>query len=280
VVAIVRRLAGKGVKVGHTGTLDPQAEGVLPICVGRATKLSDFLMGTDKSYRAELVLGKVTDTGDETGKVLKNEPVHIGLDEVIRAVQPFIGGYGQIPPMYSAVKINGKKLYELARVGKDTERKPRRVEIYDIRVSHENGLFTLSVDCGKGTYIRSLCMDIGEALGCGACMGSLIRTRSGRFTVQDAVPLDTLKNGIPPFLIPLEEAFHAKKAILNSVYFIQALNGHPVPFNWLSGVSDFNENEYIWLFATENKTPIGLYKAENGILGLEVLCHGTGADGR
>lgn len=199
VVAIVRKKFGK-VKTGHAGTLDPQAEGVLPVCIGRSTKLVDYL-ASDKAYRAELILGKTTDTDDHTGVVLSacDTPKACEMiEEVKEAAKFFIGGYEQVPPMYSAIKTNGKKLYELARSGQVIERKPRKVEIYNIEVSLEvtdedNGRMWLDVDCGKGTYIRSLCRDIGQKLGYGGCMGDLIRTKSGPFTIDTAIKLSELE---------------------------------------------------------------------------------------
>ena len=201
VVAIIRRLC-KMKKVGHTGTLDPQAEGVLPICIGRATKISAAITDKEKSYRAELLLGKTTDTGDHTGKTLTTSNVNTTRGELDEAISPFIGGYEQIPPMYSALKINGKRLYQLAREGKTVERKPRFVNITSIdivQVTEADGIIQkaiLDVDCGKGTYIRSLCEDIGEKLGCGGCMGDLVRTKSGPFTVDAAFYLSQLEQMI------------------------------------------------------------------------------------
>ncbi|HPU63239.1 MAG TPA: tRNA pseudouridine(55) synthase TruB, partial [Mobilitalea sp.] len=157
-------------KIGHTGTLDPEAEGVLPVCIGKATKVVDLIVDKDKTYEAVMKLGIVTDTQDMTGNILKEAPVYVDLQQIKNAAEKFIGGYDQIPPMYSAVKVNGKKLYELARQGKEIERTPRRVMIHNIEILNynpEEHEIRLRVDCGKGTYIRTLLHDIGEVLGCG-----------------------------------------------------------------------------------------------------------------
>ncbi|WP_317854194.1 tRNA pseudouridine(55) synthase TruB [Chakrabartyella piscis] len=194
VVAIVRReLHTK--KVGHTGTLDPDAEGVLPICVGKATKLSDLIMDGHKSYRAILGLGVTTTTEDASGEVLEEKPVDFDEEKIRAAIAKFIGEIEQIPPMYSAIKVNGKKLYELAREGKEIERKTRKITIHDIRIRQflPPNQVEIDVDCTKGTYIRTLCADIGKALGCGGHMATLLRTGTGNFKLEDAVKLDKLK---------------------------------------------------------------------------------------
>lgn len=183
-------------KIGHTGTLDPDAEGVLPVCIGKATKLVDMITDKDKTYETVLKLGITTDTQDLTGNVLKTAEVTAGFQEIESAIKSFIGGYPQLPPMYSAIKVNGKKLYELARQGKEIERKLRDVIIYDIRILNyleEEQEVTLSVDCGKGTYIRTLLHDIGEMLGCGGAMKSLVRTAVGNFLIEDALKLQEIE---------------------------------------------------------------------------------------
>lgn len=174
----VAKLRGilKQKKIGHTGTLDPDAEGVLVVCLGRATKLCELLTDKDKTYEAVLLLGKITDTEDSSGVVLSEHAVTVTPEDVRKAVLSFVGEYEQIPPMYSAIKVKGKKLYELAREGKEIERRPRRVVIHDIQIQKiELPYVTFNVSCGKGTYIRSLCRDIGEQLGCGGIMDKLVR---------------------------------------------------------------------------------------------------------
>ena len=178
VVAKLRGIVGQK-KIGHTGTLDPDATGVLPVCLGKATKLCDLLTDKNKTYEAVLLLGKTTDTQDITGEVLEEKSTEALTEEKVReAIEGFIGDYEQIPPMYSALKVNGKKLYELAREGKVIERKARPVKILDIQILEiDLPKVRMEVSCSKGTYIRTLCHDIGEKLGCGGCMESLIRTR-------------------------------------------------------------------------------------------------------
>ena len=177
-------------KIGHTGTLDPAAEGVLPVCLGKGTRLCDMLTDKTKTYRAVLLLGQETDTQDTTGVVQAEYPVHVTEEEVRKAIVSFLGDYMQIPPMYSALKVNGKKLYELARQGKEVERQARPVQILDIQIeSIDLPRATFFVTCSKGTYIRTLCYDIGRKLGCGGCMESLLRTRVDRFELKDSLTL-------------------------------------------------------------------------------------------
>lgn len=212
VVAKLRGICGQR-KIGHTGTLDPAATGVLPVCLGSATKLCDMLSGKDKEYVAELLLGVETDTQDMTGQVLKTAPVTVSEEEVRRACESFIGTYGQVPPMYSALKKNGKKLYELAREGKEVERSARPVTIYELEVlSVLLPVVSLRVVCSKGTYIRTLCADIGEKLGCGGTMQSLRRTRVEDFSIEDAYTLAQLQekkdNGtLAECVIPVDSVF-------------------------------------------------------------------------
>jgi len=193
VVAKMRGICGQK-KIGHTGTLDPAATGVLPVCLGSATKVCDMLMDKEKEYVAELLLGVETDTQDTTGQVLAEHPVEVSRETVCRAAFSFIGEYGQVPPMYSALKVDGKRLYELARAGKEVERKARPVVIHELEIlACRLPVVVLRVVCSKGTYIRTLCADIGEKLGCGGTMQSLRRTRVGNFRLEDAVTLGELQ---------------------------------------------------------------------------------------
>lgn len=196
VVAKMRGICGQK-KIGHTGTLDPQAVGVLPVCLGNATKLCDMLTDRSKEYVAELLLGVETDTQDTTGKILREDrdaAAHLTEKEVREAILKFQGDYDQIPPMYSALKVNGKKLCDLAREGLEVERKARRVTIHEIEIlSVELPVVKMRVACSKGTYIRTLCADIGEKLCCGGTMQSLVRTRAGDLCLQDAITLSELQ---------------------------------------------------------------------------------------
>ncbi len=186
---VVAKLRGilKQKKIGHTGTLDPEAEGVLPVCLGKATRACGLLTDKDKEYRAVLLLGRETDTQDVFGRVLGERAPETDEEAVKEAVMSFVGEYDQLPPMYSALKVGGKRLYELARQGKEVERQPRRVRIHGIVVERlELPRVTMTVKCSKGTYIRTLCHDIGSRLGCGGCMESLVRTRVAQFCLEEA----------------------------------------------------------------------------------------------
>ena len=181
-------------KMGHTGTLDPDATGVLPVCIGNGTKLVELFSDHEKEYIAELRLGVATDTQDLSGEILKTSPVEVSCEEIREAVLSFVGEYMQLPPMYSAVKVNGKKLYELAREGKEVERKARPVNFREIEIlSMELPVVKIRVVCSKGTYIRTLCNDIGEKLGCFGAMKSLVRTRVGMFKLEEAITLEELE---------------------------------------------------------------------------------------
>ncbi len=193
VVAKMRGIAGQK-KIGHTGTLDPDAEGVLPVCLGKATRVCDLITDSDKTYRAVLRLGVETDTQDSTGQILRERPVTCGEEEVRRTIGSFVGKQSQVPPMYSALKVNGQKLCDLARAGKTVERKLREIIIYDIHIEEVKLPYvTMTVSCSKGTYIRTLCNDIGEKLGCGGCMDRLLRTKAGIFTLRDAHTLEEIQ---------------------------------------------------------------------------------------
>lgn len=205
-VGIVRKALNMK-KVGHTGTLDPEASGVLPILAGPATRASDFLTMEDKKYRARILLGTRTDTLDMAGDVLETNPVTVREDDVRRVVAGFVGNIEQIPPMYSAIQINGERLYNLARQGIDVKREPRSITIFSIDiVGIELPFVTLDVHCSKGTYIRTLASDIGDALGCGGCISELTRTASGVFTIDKAIT--------PEELLSLSEEGKAGEAII------------------------------------------------------------------
>ncbi len=209
IVNIVRRLYNTK-QVGHTGTLDPLATGVLPVMVGRAVKASEFLTAEDKGYIAEMKLGITTDSGDITGSVLTECNDIPDIHTVENTVKDFIGNIKQVPPMYSALKVNGQKLVDLARKGIEVERNARDIYINDIKVeciNEQNGEYRLTVDCSKGTYIRTLCTDIGDKLGCGATMTSLCRTKSGNFVLDESYTIEQLEN------MTLEERYGLLKPI-------------------------------------------------------------------
>ena len=180
-------------RIGHGGTLDPMATGVLPVFVGRATRAVEFFEHAEKTYEAVLQLGLTTDTEDITGTVLTETSVRVTEQEIKTVLKQFCGEIQQVPPMYSAIKINGQKLCDLARRGKEVERQPREIEIFELTCVEFNGnTARLRVQCSKGTYIRTLCKDIGEALGCGGCMQALRRVQAGEYTIEEAVPLQEL----------------------------------------------------------------------------------------
>lgn len=246
VVAKMRGILGQR-KVGHTGTLDPAAEGVLPVCAGRGTRLCDMLTDHDKTYRATLLLGVVTDTEDTTGTVLEEKNTdHLTEEEVREAIMSFVGDYDQVPPMYSALKVDGKKLYELAREGKVIERKARPVKIHEIVIESVNlPEVVMSVSCSKGTYIRTLCNDIGAKLGVGGCMKDLLRTKVGRFVLEETLTLAQLQQlkeegRLEEAVFPLESVFadlpeiRAKEEVLDKLM----KNGNPFRYKGIGLVSD------------------------------------------
>lgn len=232
----VKRRLGAA-KAGHTGSLDPLATGVLPLCFGEATKFSQWLLEADKAYRAEGRLGIITDSGDSDGQVLEARPLAAGLDEarLEQALVSLRGEIDQVPPMYSALKHQGQPLYKLARQGKEVERKARRVQIKELKlVSLSGDRFEIDVRCSKGTYIRSLVESIGEHLGCGAHVTALRRTGAGNFTLADAVTLDMLENELPaehfdPLLLPIDKPLEELPVIcINTEHCVSILNGQPV----------------------------------------------------
>ena len=219
VVAKLRGIAGQK-KIGHTGTLDPDAEGVLPVCLGKATKVCELLTDKDKTYRAVLFLGQTTDTQDASGTVLGTSDIsNLNEAQVTEAVQSFVGEYAQIPPMYSALKVGGKKLYELAREGKTVERKARNVMIHSIKILRVDlPRVEMEVSCSKGTYIRTLCHDIGEKLGVGGCMESLLRVQVGRFVLADSLRLSEIQKAkedgnLEKILQPIDSVFEQYRAV-------------------------------------------------------------------
>ena len=217
------------VKAGHGGTLDPIATGVLPICVGSGTKVAQFLLADDKAYVAEGLLGVTTDTLDRAGRVLDERPVDPGLtrDDVLAALARFTGELDQVPPMYSAIKQGGTRLYHRARAGEDVERPPRRIRIDQLElVAFEPPRFRIAVACSKGTYVRSLVADLGDALGVGAHLTELRRTRSGRFTLEHAVPLDAID---PAKLIPAVDATNLPKLTVAPELVAMIFNGLQLP---------------------------------------------------
>ena len=203
-------------RIGHGGTLDPMATGVLPVFVGRATRGVEFFEHAEKTYEAVLQLGITTNTEDTTGTVLEEKPVSVTREQFLTALDAFRGEIQQIPPMYSALKVNGQKLYELARKGKEVERKPRTITIHQLEcLEFAGNTAKIRVRCSKGTYIRTLCKDIGEKLGCGGCMAALRRVGAGAYTISEATPLTDLVASENPaqFLQPVDSMFTQYEAV-------------------------------------------------------------------
>lgn len=218
-------------RIGHGGTLDPMATGVLPVFVGRATRGVEFFEHAEKTYDTVLLLGRTTDTQDVTGTVLAEKAVYLSPADVERVLPRFRGDILQVPPMYSALKVNGKKLYELARKGQEVERQPRPITVFELtNLGFDGTRLSLRVKCSKGTYIRTLCQDIGDALGCGGCMEALRRVRAGEYGIEDAVPLEQLLESETPerYLRGLDTMFaHCPAVTLTPNQEKRCRNGNP-----------------------------------------------------
>lgn len=265
---VVAKMRGilKQKKIGHTGTLDPDAEGVLPVCLGHGTKLSDLLTDQTKSYRTTLLLGRETDTQDISGQVLKEESITADENRIVEVINGFIGDYHQIPPMYSALKVNGKKLYQLAREGKVIERSPRLVEILEIKIlSLELPRVVMDITCSKGTYIRTLCHDIGKALGSCGCMESLIRIRVERFEISSSLKLDEIEalqreDQLKQHIIPVDQIFSEYPAVYTKNDFdYLAHNGNHLMMEHIEDTADPAKQPVIRIYDSKNQF-IGLYE--------------------
>lgn len=267
---VVAKMRGilKQKKIGHTGTLDPDAEGVLPVCLGQATRLCDMLVEHDKTYKAVMLLGTETDTQDISGRILEEKQVNCTEEQAKDCIAGYMGTYNQVPPMYSAVKVDGKKLYELARQGKEVERKARQVTIYHIGIEEiKLPRVVMTVKCSKGTYIRTLCHDIGRQLGCGGCMESLTRTQTGQFKIEDSIRLSQLENirdegRLKDYVIPVEEMCRAYAALYVKGEADRLLrNGNPVRLETL-------EQEGLLPLLPEDGTRFRMYGSGMGFLGV------------
>ena len=247
-------------KIGHTGTLDPDATGVLPVCIGKATKVVDLLTEKDKTYIAGVKLGVKTDTLDMTGTVLETRPVTCTGEELEQCLKSFEGDIEQVPPMYSAIKVNGKKLYELARAGKEIEREPRAVHIDSIDIieyDEASRRGVMKVDCEKGTYIRSVISDIGEKLGCGGMMTSLERSYSGGVDIKDCYTIEEIaeiceQDKLPQMLIPLDRAFESyEKTTLGQWETKLYRNGVKLRPEQ-TGIKDLSEDKLYRVYGSDN----------------------------
>ncbi|EHK2355947.1 tRNA pseudouridine(55) synthase TruB [Clostridium perfringens] len=273
VVAMVRRVA-KMKKVGHTGTLDPAASGVLPVCLGKATKIIDYIMENKKVYRVNLKLGMVTDTYDLEGEVLREEDAsHITKDEILNCINSFVGTIDQVPPMYSALKQNGVRLYELARQGIEVHREARKITIYSIEniKIESNDNIQMDVCCSKGTYIRSLCYDIGEKLNVGATMTALERIQNGPFTKEEAINIEDLTEELlEKHIISIEKALDSfEKITVNEKFGKLLRNGVKVFDNRMySEEVEFNK---LYRVYEDNGVFLGLGKRDEKGFKLEKL---------
>lgn len=273
VVAMVRRVA-KMKKVGHTGTLDPAASGVLPVCLGKATKIIDYIMENKKVYRVNLKLGMVTDTYDLEGEVLREEDAsHITKDEILNCINSFVGTIDQVPPMYSALKQNGVRLYELARQGIEVHREARKITIYSIEniKIESNDNIQMDVCCSKGTYIRSLCYDIGEKLNVGATMTALERIQNGPFIKEEAINIEDLTEELlEKHIISIEKALDSfEKIIVNEKFGKLLRNGVKVFDNRMySEEVEFNK---LYRVYEDNGVFLGLGKRDEKGFKLEKL---------
>ncbi|MBE6925519.1 MAG: tRNA pseudouridine(55) synthase TruB [Ruminococcaceae bacterium] len=260
---VVSKLRGvfKTRRIGHGGTLDPMATGVLPVFVGRATRAVEFFEHAEKTYIATLRFGITTDTEDITGRVLKEKEVSVTREELETALPKFRGEIDQVPPMYSAIKVNGQKLYELARKGREVERQSRKVTIFQLECQDFDGKDAkLFIHCSKGTYIRTLCKDIGESLGCGGCMAALRRVSAGAYTAEDAVSLESLIATEDPekYLLPVDSVFDAyPKAVLTENQEKRCRNGNSFSLNLTDGTYRVYSKTGAFLM---------LAKVENGVM--------------
>lgn len=263
---VVSKLKGvlKERRIGHSGTLDPLATGLLAVFAGRATRAVSFAESHDKRYTAALRLGIRTDTQDISGNVISKGQTDVKDEELDRVLSCFVGEIEQTPPMYSAVRVNGKRLYELARKGIEVERKPRKITVYSIeRKGRESGDIVLDIKCSKGTYIRTLCSDIGEMLGCGACMSALRRTEAGMFSVENAYTLDEVIReaeigDVSSLLLPTETIFSEYERITVSASAeAKVRNGNPVSFSAPDGT---------YRVCSQQGEFLALGKCEDGIM--------------
>ena len=259
-------------KIGHTGTLDPDAEGVLPVCLGKATRVCDLLTDKDKVYEAVLLLGQATDTQDVTGAVIHSADVDKSEDEIRQVIEQFAGEQEQIPPMYSALKVNGQKLCDLARKGIEVERKSRKITVFSIDILKMNlPEVTIRVHCSKGTYIRTLCNDLGEALGCYGCMQSLLRTKVDQFTLDQALTLGEIEQLVQSeqldFVASVDSVFlKYPKGIAKETSQKLLYNGNRIPAQMVdlmkeqeSGNSLEDEEAKIRMYDWNNRF-IGIYR--------------------
>ena len=268
-VAIVRRVSGVK-KTGHTGTLDPMATGVLPVCIGKATRVIQYMDEDTKEYICTMKLGLRTDTLDVWGSVLEEKPaLSVTKEEAVQVLKTFEGRISQTPPKYSAIKVNGKKLYEYARAGKDVEIKPREVVIHKIDVLDVTGeTIKFRMCCGKGTYVRSVCDDAGRIFGCGAAMSSLVRSRNGMFSIDDAVDIRDIKemtaDELEKLLTRMDDAVSFRKIYVSGKAAEDLTDGKRPQAGQASDAGSLNENEKLRIY--HNDDFIGICRYEDGLI--------------
>lgn len=281
-VAAVKKLASEK-RVGHTGTLDPMATGVLPVFMGRATTLAGLLLDGDKRYIAGIKLGLTTDTDDITGKTLTENPVNVTAEQLKGALEHFVGKQEQIPPMYSAIKRDGVRLYALAREGKTVEITPRNIEIYSIKLLSglENNTFVIDVQVSKGTYIRSLARDIGEYLGCGATLTSLERTYSAGFDIKNCVKLDDLTpDNISDYILSEETTVMGLREIgVTEKQAVRFCNGGQLGFDRIK-ITDIKDGELFRVKYGEKLLGIGIADFEHEWIAIKCILNYPRGEGR
>lgn len=269
VVSYIRKITGIK-KVGHTGTLDPGAAGVLPICIGKSTKIVDFLMNDRKVYICELKFGNKTDTYDKYGKLIYDEDMELSnleLNDILKVLEYFKGEITQKPPAFSAIKIGGKRAYDLAREGIDVEVPIRKVTIYDIKIlNYDLPYLMLQIECSKGTYIRSICNDIGDMLKCSAYMNFLIRTRTGNFHIENSCILDEIdKNNFKDFIINTDDALSMQSIYVDEINEARIMNGNDVQLN-----TNIDYDEKIKIYIKPDRF-VGIGKVSKGLLKVDKL---------
>lgn len=268
VVHRIKKIINK--KVGHTGTLDPMATGVLPICIGKASKISQYIVAQTKRYMAAMILGVRTDTLDITGKVLSETNFFYNETKILNTLKKFCGEYYQLPPMFSAIKKNGQKLYELARQGITIEREKRLINIYELNFVNyiPPNKILINVKCSKGTYIRSLCNDIGNEIGCGACLSELTRTECGNFFIENSITVDEFdklyqNNLVDSKIIAIENLLDFKKVTVAAQNILY--NGNKIDLKFVLSEKNFVDGEKLLVFDPQKKL-IGIYLYEKNFL--------------
>ena len=280
-VVFVRKRLPKGTAVGHGGTLDPEASGVLPVCVGSATRLFDYIIDKQKTYVARIRLGVETDTQDATGQVVAEHPVKVGEAELRAALPRFIGDIQQVPPMYSALKRDGKRLYKLARKGQTVELEPRACRVDDIEYlgREDEDTYALKIHCGKGVYIRTLCHDLGKALGCGGHMLSLQRVAAGIFDIDSALTLEQVdalaqEGRLEEALLPLDAPLgHLPAVRVGERSRHAVLNGNPLRAHWLETPAP--QAEAVRVYLNDEFAGIGAPQS-NGDIKFKAMLYRTG----